>query len=932
LEKFVQQPLRLVTYAWGKHHVDDLLNFALASALAPGNLPALVKVFDCTVVIVTEESLFDHVKSSSAARALQGVCPLKLVALDDLISEPWQYGMTLTHSLFRGFEDLGPAMTETYILFLNADFILADGCYERLIPRILSEERAHLSPSYCTVSERVEPSLYKKTRNGVLSIPPRELAALILNNRHNTIRAKTVNEQLAFEYADQFYWIADQTTLLGRQMPISLIGMRPERRVSTLNTFWDWGLVYEFCPSKKLTVLGDSDEFLMMELRPEKRSLELLQLGRRPPTEIAKRMAKYITKYQIDNAQFSLVLHSGELPPSLLSAQRNLQQHVNSVVKNLPSTDHHRHKQWLYHRRHFRERLARRSIVEYRSGRKGSSPTARFKSTPIASLKPKPTKKEMLIARLLEVAHPYKSQSNALQKVRRRHSDKNSSFLLICNHDSYLLRTLEEWPGLHTHLTPESVAEGALDLWGNSFRKFDVCLIEVSKYEADLILNAFDAAVPSFREGTEVLFLWHDRLVSDLRYAETIIAGFLALRETAFDLHYTVSRASAIATQWLPFARAQNFRSMLGGPRAIFGVVFGGSAAVIARLLEAFKQDKSPKYLSQDTSSITVSTTLSAESLLKAQLKASQHRATKASRFSREYKEIELYFNTSPEFTKWIVKYGALKEAFVVVDVGVLGGESSRWHFLGDHLVVHGFDAAEEAIAELRARSPGKNRFYYPTAIGNEDGERIFFFDHLHPTDSSFYGTSEGWRDSRLVEIRTLDSLLMKGAIPQADFLKVDVEGFERDVFLGAQNLLSGGVLGVEVETNFETSIDYRKGHFSAIYDLLLGPGLKLFDLNFDRKLQPTYAQMQRPTDSVAGAGIPSTFNMLFARDLIAEHDGKQYYERPPIEPSVDQILKTMVICELYGLSDVAVEIAQVFSERLQPRIDVEQAIELLNM
>jgi hypothetical protein len=71
---------------------------------------------------------------------------------------------------------------------------------------------------------------------------------------------------------------------------------------------------------------------------------------------------------------------------------------------------------------------------------------------------------------------------------------------------------------------------------------------------------------------------------------------------------------------------------------------------------------------------------------------------------------------------------------------------------------------------------------------------------------------------------------------------------------------------------------------------------------------------------------------MLFARDLIAEHDGKQYYERPPIEPSVDQILKTMVICELYGLSDVAVEIAQVFSERLQPRIDVEQAIELLNM
>ena len=41
---------------------------------------------------------------------------------------------------------------------------------------------------------------------------------------------------------------------------------------------------------------------------------------------------------------------------------------------------------------------------------------------------------------------------------------------------------------------------------------------------------------------------------------------------------------------------------------------------------------------------------------------------------------------------------------------------------------------------------------------------------------------------------------------------------------------------------------------------------------------------------------------------------------------------KMMVICELYGLSDVAVELAQVFSERLKSRMDVEQAIALLNM
>jgi hypothetical protein len=48
--------------------------------------------------------------------------------LDDLITVKDKYGMALTHALHRGFSDLGPAMTDSCQIFLNADFILADGC------------------------------------------------------------------------------------------------------------------------------------------------------------------------------------------------------------------------------------------------------------------------------------------------------------------------------------------------------------------------------------------------------------------------------------------------------------------------------------------------------------------------------------------------------------------------------------------------------------------------------------------------------------------------------------------------------------------------------------------------------------------------------------------------------------------------------------
>jgi hypothetical protein len=69
--------------------------------------------------------------------------------------------MTLAYALFRGFADLGPAMTETYMLFLNADFVLADRCYSRLIDRIRSAERVDLAPSYCAVEEYVRAKLRK---------------------------------------------------------------------------------------------------------------------------------------------------------------------------------------------------------------------------------------------------------------------------------------------------------------------------------------------------------------------------------------------------------------------------------------------------------------------------------------------------------------------------------------------------------------------------------------------------------------------------------------------------------------------------------------------------------------------------------------------------------------------------------------------------
>ena len=48
---------------------------------------------------------------------------------------------------------------------------------------------------------------------------------------------------------------------------------------------------------------------------------------------------------------------------------------------------------------------------------------------------------------------------------------------------------------------------------------------------------------------------------------------------------------------------------------------------------------------------------------------------------------MDLSFNYDPRFTRWVVANRLLAEPFVLVDVGVQGGESRRrrWHMIGAH-------------------------------------------------------------------------------------------------------------------------------------------------------------------------------------------------------------------------------------------------------
>lgn len=295
---------------------------------------------------------------------------------------------------------------------------------------------------------------------------------------------------------------------------------------------------------------------------------------------------------------------------------------------------------------------------------------------------------------------------------------------------------------------------------------------------------------------------------------------------------------------------------------------------------------------------------------------------------------MELFFNKDARFTKWAVARGVLREPFVVVDAGVQGGEHRRWELLGDHLHVYGFDAIQESVDEL-ARRARPNRRYHCMALGGTDGEIEFFFNPADTFSSSLYRTGDAGRQQRRIPLRTLDGLLAEGTIAQPDFLKMDVEGYEKHVLLGARTLLGGGVLAVESETSFSVSPEYPQPHLCTLQSMLLEHGMLVSDLSYNRLPREAFQR------ALQGSGRPRihdqwstgavcTLNVLFSRDLVAERDHPENYPVPLPAPSAAQLVKMMIVAELHGLNDIAVELADRFRESLSARADADEAIALL--
>lgn len=342
--------VKVVVAVWGETYIERFSALALPSFLAPGNLPALAATTELEFLVMTSEEGAAFFEGRPVFGRLTRACPARFIMIDNLIGSG-AYGVTLTLAYMRGVASAGEEMVNTSFVFLNSDFVLADGSLSTLSKHILQGRRCILAPSFRAVAEDIEPLLEEAVDHatGVLAMKPRDMVRLALQYVHPTTIARTVNQSLFRSlHFNQLYWHVDEHTLLARFYLIFMLCIRPERVVRRINSYCDYAFVPEMCPSGDITVLTDSDDFFMLETQRRLQEMDHLRIGTPRPDEIAKSLSEWATREHRLVAKYALLFHSESLPPDLDKIEVEADRYIEDIARRLPQPkDHAFHYYWV---------------------------------------------------------------------------------------------------------------------------------------------------------------------------------------------------------------------------------------------------------------------------------------------------------------------------------------------------------------------------------------------------------------------------------------------------------------------------------------------------------------------------------------------------------------------------------------------------------
>lgn len=514
-------PLKAVKFlipVWGELYVSQFMKVALPTWLAPGNIPAVAAAQDAEIVFLTNYEGEATIRAHPAFDELSARIRVRMHNIDHLIIAT-NHSTTITLAYEEAVRAEGEAALDTCFFFLVSDFIVADGSFRNAFRRIEEGYDGVLAGNFQVVAEDASAWLEAKLEDSptALSLPPRELMSWGLHHLHPATIANTVNFRHSHNaHSNRLFWRVDADTLLGRFFLMHMLCIRPEVTNFSISSSCDYSFIPELCPSDNVAIVSDSDEYLVIEMQPQRHELGSMRLGPRDPIQFAETLSEWTTARHRKNARTSLVFHAADVSPEFSAVEAEADVYLASVAQHLtPEPQPHRdHPYWTGAIAAWREAVGKPlSDFEWRIVLGYTSPLAKKERTS--------ERLKGLGIRLLgrppfvRAWHPrwpdyqlvldhLKSDSGGALQRQIRISDAPTVFTATVDDQGqsiYRIRKsafLQRWPEYYTAL------EGS----------FDACLIELQDFEFGDAGSIVMKVAPLLKPGAKILVSLSNRFTS----------------------------------------------------------------------------------------------------------------------------------------------------------------------------------------------------------------------------------------------------------------------------------------------------------------------------------------------------------------------------------------------------------------------------------
>ena len=277
-----------------------------------------------------------------------------------------------------------------------------------------------------------------------------------------------------------------------------------------------------------------------------------------------------------------------------------------------------------------------------------------------------------------------------------------------------------------------------------------------------------------------------------------------------------------------------------------------------------------------------------------------------------------------------------------LLDVGCSGGIETRWRPFGDRLRAVGFDPLIAEVDRLNAANthPG---IQYEAAFVTSRGYDQLFPPELRNDSVASRNNQPFERSSAAAVLRrmtvsyvqqmfnagapvsltdrtlTLDEYVPAEEQSRVDFVKIDTDGHDIEVILGAHGIFSaGGVIGLTVEAQFHGATHEYANTFSNIDRIVRQHGFTLFDLQSHR-----YSRADLPATFVTNLSAQTISGQMFWGEALYFRDlaAKDYERMWPYEITTERVMKLACLFDLFNLPDCAAELLINRGNSIDPEI-----------